>query len=374
MKSIKLTKVLMVAVALVIAIGASISIGARADQFDEQIAQLQRQNAAKRDSLSQLQEQATSYQDLINKLQAKINSLQAAIDANLAKQAKIKEQIKIAEVELDKQKRVLGESIRAMYVQGQISTLEMLASSQDLSEFVDKKVYQSAVQSQIKETLDKVTALKLKLVDQKTEVEQLLEDQKAQQTEIAGARDKQNELLAYNQNQQTSYNQQIASNQAKIGDLRRQQAILNAQYTIGNMRGDPNNGGYPSAWANAPIDSIIDDWGMYNRECVSFTAWKVHQDYLAGKNNRDMPYWGGFGNANQWDDNARAYGIPVNSTPKVGAIAVSNAGFYGHVMYVEAVGTVNGQQAIYISQYNASFTGQYSEGWRYTTGLVFIHF
>lgn len=93
-----------------------------------------------------------------------------------------------------------------------------------------------------------------------------------------------------------------------------------------------------------------------------------------GKNNRDMPYWGGRGNANEWDDNARAAGIPVDNNPTPGSIAISNGGTWGHAMYVAAVDIINGRQAIYVQQYNTSFTGQYSEGWRYTTGLVFLHF
>ncbi len=113
---------------------------------------------------------------------------------------------------------------------------------------------------------------------------------------------------------------------------------------------------------------------MYNRECVSYTAFKVHMDFLAGRDSHDMPYWGGIGNANQWDENAIRAGIPTDYNPTPGSIAISNAGAYGHAMYVEQVGTVNGQQAVYVSQYNASLNGLYSEGWRYTTGLVFLHF
>jgi surface antigen len=155
-----------------------------------------------------------------------------------------------------------------------------------------------------------------------------------------------------------------------MAELRRQQIIANNRYNIGDFKGSPDNGGYPDKWANARQDSMIDTWGMYNRECVSYTAFRVHQDYLAGKNNRDMPYWGGHGNANQWDNNARAVGIPVDTNPTPGSIAISNAGAFGHAMYVEAV---SGDR-IYVQQYNQQLNGQYSEGWRYTTGLVFLHF
>ena len=364
----------MMAVAVVVLLAGAMLSLVHADQFDQQIKELQQQNSQSQAAVNSLQAMASSYQDAINKLQAQIDALQAAIDANIAKQKDLQNQINLAQIELDREKKVLGDDIAAMYVEGQISTLEMLASSKDLSEFVDKRQYQATIRDKIKADLDKVTKLKLQLQAQKQQVEDLLKDQQSQQNQLAATQSEQNQLLAYNQDQQSQYNQQISANTGQIAELRRQQAILNGAYNIGNLHSDPGHGGYPSEWHNAPQDSLIDYWGMYNRECVSYTAFKVHQDFLAGRNNRDMPYWGGIGNANQWDDNARAYGIPVDSNPTSGSIAVSNAGAFGHVMYVEQVSTINGQPAIYISQYNSNWDGQYSEGWRYTTGLVFIHF
>jgi surface antigen len=121
---------------------------------------------------------------------------------------------------------------------------------------------------------------------------------------------------------------------------------------------------YP--WANAPFpNSIADPWGMYERQCVSYTAWKV------ASSGRHMPSWGGHGSAKLWDDNARAEGIPVDTTPRVGDVAISNSGSYGHSMYVEAV---NGDGTISVSQYNANLDGRYSEAVINSSGLVFIHF
>jgi surface antigen len=101
---------------------------------------------------------------------------------------------------------------------------------------------------------------------------------------------------------------------------------------------------------------------MYNRECVSYTAFRV------AASGRYVPW--GLGNANQWDDNARARGIPVDSNPRPGDVAISNAGAFGHAMYVESVsgGT------IFVSQYNAALDGRYSTKTISAAGLVFIHF
>ncbi len=369
----RLSGALLVASALVVMVGV-VAVPAGADQFDDQIAALQQQNASNRNSLGALQAQAASYQEVINQLQVQIDALQSLINANLQRQHELQAEIDKNEAELARQRQLLGQDIRTMYVDGQPTAIEILATSKNLSEFVDKEEYRSAVQKKIQDTLKRITELQLQLGKQKQEVDQLLKDQQSQQADLDHDRAVQAGMLSYNKKQQADFNKQISANQAKIGDLRRQQAILNSQYNIGNMRGDPNNGGYPSIWANAAQDSMVDSWGMYNRECVSYAAYMTHQDYLMGKNNRDMPYWGGRGNANEWDDNARAAGIPVDNNPTAGSIAISNSGRWGHAMYVGAVGTINGQQAIYVQQYNASLTGQYSEGWRYTTGLVFLHF
>jgi peptidoglycan hydrolase CwlO-like protein len=344
----------------------------RADQFDDQINALQQQNSGARGSLSALQDQASSYQDAINKLQAQINDLQGKINDNLAQQAALQQQITDNQNKLDQQKAVLGSDIKAMYVDGQPTTLEMLASSGNLSDFVDKEQYRTNVQTKIQDTLKKINTLQSELKKQKLAVDQLLADLQHQQGDLDAARSQQASLLAYNVSQQNQFNQQIAANQSKIGELRRQQAILNARYNIGTFKTSADHGGYPDAWNNAPQDSFIDPWGMYNRECVSFTAFKVHQAYLAGQTDRDMPYWGGYGNANQWDDNARSMGITVDNNPTPGSVGISNAGFYGHAVWVETVSPDKSQ--VYIQQYNQQLTGQYSEGWRYTTGLVFIHF
>jgi surface antigen len=104
---------------------------------------------------------------------------------------------------------------------------------------------------------------------------------------------------------------------------------------------------------------------MYNRECVSYTAFKV------AVSGRHMPYWGGYGNANQWDDNARASGIAVDGNPREGDVAQTDNGYYGHVMYVEYV---YGDGTILISQYNVNLDGRYSEKRISAAGLNFIHF
>jgi surface antigen len=353
------------------AIGLVASPAVFADRFQDQINELSQQNSQSQGNLNQLGSEAASLQDTIAKLQAEIANLQTQITANEQKRDETVAQIAQAEADLQKQRDFLSESLKAMYVDGDISSLEMLASSQNINDFVDQEQYQNSIQGQIQRTLDTIKQLKSKLDADKATLERMIADLSDMRAKVAAQQAEQNRLLSLNQAQQAELDNQIKANSSKIADLRKQQAMENARLGGGKIPpGIPGGGGYPGKWAFAPIDSIVDSWGMYNRECVSWTAFKV---YSSG---RYMPYWGGRGNANQWDDNARAAGIPVDGSPRVGDVAVSNAGRWGHVMYVEAVG---GDGSIYVSDYNQQFDGNYREYWISAStvdskNLVFIHF
>jgi len=334
-----------------------------ADQFDDQIGVLNQQNDQNKTNLGNLQAQAATLAGQIAALQAQIAQLQAQIAANTSKQADLAAQIAAAQAKLDEEKKTLGENIKAMYLESQTSTLEMLASSQDLSNFFDKAQYRDLVKNQVTQTVQRVNALKDQLTADKATVDKLLTDQRAMNGQLGTQQAQVNQLLTLNESQQADYNANITANNSKISSLRAQQAIENAKSFLGSWK-TGGTGSYP--WAGAPWpNEISDPWGMYLRQCVSYTAWKV------ASTGRYMPFWGGVGNANQWPDDARRAGIPVDTNPKVGDVAISLAGFYGHAMYVEGV---NGDGTITVSQYNAGWDGLYSVGRRYQAGLLFIHF
>jgi 5-hydroxyisourate hydrolase-like protein (transthyretin family) len=91
-------------------------------------------------------------------------------------------------------------------------------------------------------------------------------------------------------------------------------------------------------------------------------AWKLSQ------NGYTMPPRAG--NANNWDDFFRARGVVVNGTPAVGAIAQTDAGRYGHVAYVEAVG----KGTVTLSEYNVPFPyGAFHTRTVPTSSFVYIH-
>lgn len=345
-----------------------------ADDISDEIAALQAENQRFSDEISDLESVATSYEDAISKLQSEINYLQGKIDHNLAQQHKLKQQIKKAQIELNKQRKFLGEYIKAMYVDNTMSTIEMLATSKDLSDFVDKEAYRNAAQRQVQETLKKVTKLQSELKVKKERVEQLLEEQQTEQSKLEGRRSEQQSLLNQNQSQRDEFNRKTAENDDRIAELIAQQRAANLStdggyYFLrfpGQAAGfNPANyeyKGYGFSMSTLPgcgnpdpytgeVDST-DRWGYCTRQCVSYAAWAVEAS------GREAPMW--YGSARNWVAAAHSQGIPVYRTPQKGDIAISTSGYWGHAMYVE---DVSGSQ-IYVSQYNAGLAGEFSYDWR----------
>ncbi|KAA8905678.1 CHAP domain-containing protein [Sphaerosporella brunnea] len=90
----------------------------------------------------------------------------------------------------------------------------------------------------------------------------------------------------------------------------------------------------------------VDPWNYYKCQCTSFVAQRINKRLGVAFTNR---YKGAaWGNANTWDEAARRTGVKINSTPKPGCVAQTNAGRYGHVAWVSAV---NGDTVV-IEEYN----------------------
>ncbi|HEY5152636.1 MAG TPA: hypothetical protein VII55_01550, partial [Candidatus Saccharimonadales bacterium] len=281
--------------------GASV---AHADQFDDQINALSAQNATTQGVLNGLESQAGSYQAVIGQLQAQIDAVQNQISSNQAQQAALQAQIVADQQQIDQKKLELSSTIKAMYIDGQTTTIEELATSKNLSDYVDKEEYRTTVQNQLNSKIREIADLQVQLQGKKQQIDELLASEKIQNAQLSNDQSQQNQLLSYNQGQQSAYNQQINANSSQISKLRQAQIAANARFSGGGSPGSGPTcgGGYPAKWCEIAQDSVIDSWGMYNRECVSYTAFRV------AASGRYMPYWGGSGNANQWPGDAQAAG------------------------------------------------------------------
>ena len=348
-------------VSVIVLFGLGLTSTAGATNYQAQINNLNVQNAQSQSALSGLQIQATSYQQAITAYQNQINAIDNSIAANQARQAYYDQQIAQDEAKIAQNKTYLANDLKTMYVQGQMSMIEQLATSNNLSTFVNQQEDSIKVQDYLDGLLTSIKQLQTNAQNNRNQVTALLKTEQAQQAQVATDEAQQNNLLSMNQTQQDSYNQQIAANNSEIATLRAEQAAAMAAITRGVSLLHPSNGsggacdigygngGYPSTLCDAPQDAILDSAGFPNRECTSFAYWYFTTQ--EGQSSFQVN-----GNAGWWWETSN-YAVSTYPNVQPGAIGVEpssalnapvpslHGGYYGHVMIVLALPgtTYNGQ-------------------------------
>lgn len=319
--------------------------------------------------IREVKKRETEAQSQANALGERGKTLQAELDRFSREKTVIESQIKISQIEHDKlvaeiektekkivdTRKALGAILTEMSMEDEVSPIERLAGSENISVALDKFEYKNAVKSSLTAKVGEIREMKKELEAKQVDVARVLDNQKTQQKQLAAKESEQAKLVAETKGEEAEYRKYAEALSAERSKLEAEQAAEIARRAA-NSGGyvastDGSNGGYPSNWANAPMNAYVDSWGMYSRQCVSYAAFKVASTY------GNMPYWGGIGNANEWLRNARNQGIPNGSLPKVGSVGVQLSGAYGHVAWVEAV---NPNGTLRISHYNVNWTGTYA--------------
>ncbi|MEI7918081.1 MAG: CHAP domain-containing protein [Candidatus Saccharibacteria bacterium] len=360
------TKTVLVVISLVIAISAPIQIMTKDASADTSVSQLQAQiDALEQDianyhaQAAQLNNEAQTLQTALAKLASERAIIQAQIDINQANYDSLLVQIKDTEKKITDNQDALGSTIADMYVDGNVTPIEMLASSSSISDYMDKQEYQTSIRNQLTTTISTIKNLKKSLVDKKAEVVKVLEDQNSAKNALVAKESEQQSILDQTQNSEAAYQKLSADGESKKKDLVQQQQaiIIAAQNRGGTVTGIPDatKGNYP--WGGGNCYVAYDGWGnlmSYNgingdgsdglgyacRQCTSYAAWRI-LEYT----NRSYRY---LGDAANWPNN-----FPdsmVHTTPRANSVGVISAGQYGHVVWVETDPDADGY--IIISQYN----------------------
>jgi len=355
-----------------------------ADQYDDKINALQQDINQYQAQATELNKQAVTLQSTLAQLANEKAALQAQIDINQVKYDQLIINIAATEKNIADNKDALGKTIADLYVDQKISPLEMLASSKNISDYLDKQEYRNSVRDQLTDTIKEIKDLKAKLDKQKTDVETILAEQKTARDSLVAKENEQQNLLARTQNNEAAYQSLIGSRSAQIAEARAMQALLNTRgtstggfkvfnsgillaYVTDNNYGSWNNG---NCAMNANMESTggvsysrppyngEDGRGYGCRQCASYVAWKIVQVKYGGDLSK-TPSWG---NASNFANHGTA------TSPHAGAIAVIG-GNPGHVAWVESdpyistSGPLQGRQVIVVSQYNFNYgqgAGMYS--------------
>lgn len=374
----------MVFLALVVSAGVPVTMiqQAFADKWDDQINALRTQANQYQAQANDLRDKADTLQNKLDGINAQVAALQANIQVNQAKHDKLQEDIVINQKKLKDSQDALGKIIASLYVDDEVSSLELIASSSNISEFVDKQEYRNSVRNQLSSTINEVKTTKVQLENDKKAVEKVLSDLKQQNDQLSAVQAEQQSLVDQTRGEEAAYQGLVNSAKNQMQSISTQQQ---AYYASLVSRGGGNSGvvgsfqywgwsgnkgcsgGYPYC---GPHDSSIDPWNLYNRECVSYVAWA-----LGAKFGKNVNAWHGDGNAYEWPSSAARWSEAYRvASPQPGDVVVLPAmsGFapIGHVMIVESV---SGND-MFVSQYNFYGTGEYSTMMVKNSGVILLRF
>lgn len=355
-----------------------------ADQYDDQIAELQADMARYQKEADRLNKQSITLKNTLEQIANDKKALQAKIDISQAQYNKLVLQIKETEKEIADNQDALGNTIADLYVDDEISPIEMLASSENIGEFLNKQEYRSSVQDELGQTIKRVRDLKAQLTTQKESVSKVLAEQKDARELLVAKENEQAQLLAQTNNSEAKYQGMIKNTKKQIAAARALQAAFNNISNNGStvivesgMLSD-----YPWNTGNCYVDTYAishggsnnnggDGYGYGCRQCVSYVAWRIAKEtgeyYSFLGNGGDVAY-----NLLNHKDSKHKY-KNLGSRPQPGSIAVMyswKAPPYGHVAWVEAV-SPDGTQVL-VSQYNYKdyripSWGMYSKMWMPTS-------
>lgn len=321
---------------------------ALAVNYDAQINALNQQIKDNQSAASQKQSEVNTLAGKVAALNSEITAAQTALNLTRVETAKTQADIVAQTAELAKQTDNLKQNLQTMYKDRDVTPIEILASSENLSDFVGKQEYVSQVKDKIEKTIAAITDLKSQLEQKKVSLDAQAANEAGQVQNIAAKRAEQQALLSQTKGQEAAYQAQVQQNKQQLDAVfaaRAEEIRRNSQAGGSFRAGGQCGGGYPNVWCNAAQDSMVDDYGYYNRECVSYAAWKRHAI------GRSVPmYWG---NAGDW------YSRTNSSSGQYGDIVVwpySSSSPYGHVAIVES----NNGGSITVSEYNYSPRGGFS--------------
>ncbi len=186
----------------------SIAAPAFADEIDDQLAakkdslkqmgqeinQLRNTIAQKQKEIGSLNGQLSIIDSRVNLIQLQIRSTQMDIEKTTMEVDKTEKEIKEKADEISKQKELMGNVIREIYIdKGSSNLVSIVVESKNFSELVEKTEYLSRIRTKLKETVDKLNVLKAELeqrkADLETKVESLGQLKSDKEVEEAGLED-----------------------------------------------------------------------------------------------------------------------------------------------------------------------------------------
>ena len=364
-EKMKITKKLLIngSLSLTMAVASVIAILPKNADAEKTTQQLENEIQALQSQINDAESQAKNLRDKAKTLQAELagiekekSLIQSQLQISQAQYEKLQKEIKETEENINNNKSALGTILADISLEENITPLERIAGSSNLSQALDHLEYQSSIKDQLVEKVEAIKKDKKRLESKRDEVKLTLENQKTANKALQEKINQQNTLLAKTNGEEAEYSKYAKERgEEKLKLQQEQQELIQRQIRQASGGQIPallgGTTAYPWNDSNCYVDANAWSWGGYDgngnddmgygcRQCVSYTAWRL----LKEKGIRAL-WWG---NANMWPASARRAGFRTGRDPKVGSIGVIMRGAYGHVVWIDSI---EGNY-VWVSQYN----------------------
>ena len=290
-------------------------------------------NADAEKTTQQLENEIQALQSQINDAESQAgiekekSLIQSQLQISQVQYEKLQKEIKETEENINNNKSALGTILADISLEENITPLERIAGSSNLSQALDHLEYQSSIKDQLVEKVEAIKKDKKRLESKRDEVKLTLENQKTANKALQEKINQQNTLLAKTNGEEAEYSKYAKERgEEKLKLQQEQQELIQRQIRQASGGQIPallgGTTAYPWNDSNCYVDANAWSWGGYDgngnddmgygcRQCVSYTAWRL----LKEKGIRAL-WWG---NANMWPASARRAGFRTGRDPKVGS-------------------------------------------------------
>lgn len=310
----------------------------------------------KRNEKATLENQIAILSGQIEELQLKIEGTTVEIQKTETEIAETEKKIRDTEAELQRQQEIIKEHLRILYEQ-RFSAVEVVVSSDNFSEFINKSEYLRTMQEKVQETAEKIKQLKIELETKKKTLEtkrsdlgNLKKQLDGEKADLDTQRVQKDKLLETTKGEEAAY-------QAQLNDSKNAYAAVQSQINsvLASLRTPSSSSSGPASGSvkRGQVIGYQGNSGFSSGSHLHFGVYKgtADVDPMPYMNNGtfswplDNPtitqgYWGTFSHRGVgWPgglDLSQYFGAPVHAAADGNIIFNGyNAGTFGHYIIMD---------------------------------------
>ncbi len=214
--------------------------------------QLQEAIADNEAILVELDHEIDDLEDRLLLLETEINLAQQKIALTAANIERLTQEILETEAELERQKGILNETLITLYIEGDVSTMELVFASDNFGEFFQEQQYLESLKVSVQDSADKVADLKDELDKEKLDQEELQAKQEENKSILDARRGEQANLLERTRGEEAAYQQVVSELENDLIEAQKELEALLAtqnfvslgQVSAGDIIGYAGSSGY----------------------------------------------------------------------------------------------------------------------------------